>query len=216
MVESYAAWSTKDTGTLDEIESKVKETAGALEAAIDEDMAGNEVARLLFNKAVTDSVSWITSLCTYIEKTFKSLTSQSGFSDEKAWCLVTRLVLRILKELKAVRVGVMKRIKQSDRRQTCGLILLTIMRTHDVMNEFESVKFENHPCISSEYVKFLATNSGLDSLVALEGTIKDVEERMDRVEGRMDKTEKEQKDMKRKVDQFTSLVDNLKQKIAKM
>ena len=40
-------------------------------------------------------------------------------------------------------------------------------QTHDVMADYIAHKFENHPSVSTEYVKFLATNSGSEKVVKL-------------------------------------------------
>ena len=43
---------------------------------------------------------------------------------------------------------------------TCAQVMLAVFRTHDIMAVYVAHKFENHPSVSTEYVKFLAINSG--------------------------------------------------------
>jgi hypothetical protein len=56
----------------------------------------------------------------------------------------------------------------SDIRSMCTAILWSVFRTHDKMTEFEDANFEDHPAVSSKYIKFLATNSDFDMIVDLE------------------------------------------------
>ena len=67
----------------------------------------------------------------------------------------------------SVRMGTVQAIT-GDRKALCASILWGVFRTHDKMNKFESVNFDNHQSIASEYIKFLATNSGFDALGTLE------------------------------------------------
>ena len=40
------------------------------------------------------------------------------------------------------------------------LVFWPMVQSHDVMKNFKDAKFQDHPTISSEYVKFLVANSG--------------------------------------------------------
>jgi hypothetical protein len=56
------------------------------------------------------------------------------------------------------------------------VIFATLIRftfkTHDAMDALENTNFEDNPSISSEYVKFLAMNSGLEALEEFTGKLK--------------------------------------------
>ena len=54
-------------------------------------------------------------------------------------------------------------------------VLYATFRTLDVMRVFKKHKYKNHPCISSEFVKFMASNSGLESIKKLEVQVKSLE-----------------------------------------
>ena len=55
---------------------------------------------------------------------------------------------------------------------------------HDVMNEFMSHEIKNHPTVSSEYVKFLATHTAHKELQA-------IKKRVDMVDKKVPELEKE-------------------------
>ena len=64
-----------------------------------------------------------------------------------------------------------------DPASVCAHMMWACLKTHDVCALYLEHNFENHPVISAEYVKFLATNSGsemLDRLEAMVTTVKTV------------------------------------------
>ena len=67
---------------------------------------------------------------------------------------------RICEELYDPKEGVLKAMAVGDPDSVCSHILWSCFRTHDVMASYVAMQFENHPSINSEYIKFLATNSG--------------------------------------------------------
>ncbi|KAL7566516.1 hypothetical protein ACA910_006426 [Epithemia clementina (nom. ined.)] len=43
-----------------------------------------------------------------------------------------------------------------------------VFKTQDVMQEYMDAQFQDHPSVSSEYIKFLAVNSGTENVKILE------------------------------------------------
>ena len=56
------------------------------------------------------------------------------------------------------------------------LVFWHILRSQDMMKEYEEKNFKDHPTISSEYVKFLTANSGGEIVDTLLSRIKDLEQ----------------------------------------
>jgi hypothetical protein len=63
-----------------------------------------------------------------------------------------------------------------DRVVICTTLLWSAFKTHDAMATFENANFEDHPSISSEYVKFLAMNSGFEALEIVSGKLKSLQD----------------------------------------
>ena len=63
--------------------------------------------------------------------------------------------------------GVFESLSTTNPVSTCGCIVWASFKTHEVMVPYVAHQFENHPTISTEYVKFLATNSGSEKVVKL-------------------------------------------------
>ena len=100
------------------------------------------------------------------------------FSDAAGWSLSTRLGVRVLEEVGQHMIGVGSLMSSKDGLQNSSNvsnssnILYATFRTLDVMSVFKKHKYKNHLCISSEFVKFMASNSGLESIKKLEIQVK--------------------------------------------
>ena len=106
---------------------------------------------------------------------YLDLTS-NGFSKTSAWSLVTQLGSRYFQELFKVRAGISDTFNIENTTKLAANVWYGVARTHDVMNEFVSMDFKNHPAMSSEYVKFLATNSGMELIEAIDRKLKTMKE----------------------------------------
>ena len=136
-----------------------------------------------------------------------SLTGHSKFSSAQAWSLTTQLVFRIFNELHNVHDGVLLNIQPNNMDDICTNVLWTVFRTHDVMQEFAAKCFKDHDAISSEYIKFLATNSGYEELSSLLEQVKELKEEKQKMLA-------EFKSVSRKADSASALVDELKKTVA--
>jgi hypothetical protein len=130
-------------------------------------MVSNPVMYVIAMQALERTLSWITSLASWMDRTYENAHIVSRMPEPKAWGLATQLVRRVFSEIFVVRMGTVQSLA-GDRKALCAAVLWSVFRTHDKMNEFESLNFEDHPAIASEHIKFLATNSGFDSLGVLE------------------------------------------------
>jgi DNA anti-recombination protein RmuC len=76
------------------------------------------------------------------------------------------------------------------------------LKTHDVMSGYIDHQFENHPAISAEYVKFLATNSGSEKVEKIDGVVASLSEKLN-------KSLEETKKAVRKADVATAKLSDL-------
>ena len=130
-------------------------------------MASYPVLYVVATLALERSISWSTSFASFLDRSYENAHVVSRMPEAKAWGLSTQLTRRIFAEMFVVRMGTVQSLT-GDRKSLCASILWAVFRTHDKMNEFDTLNFEDHPAIASEYIKFLATNSGFDSLGSLE------------------------------------------------
>jgi hypothetical protein len=126
-------------------------------------------------EALDKSVTWVSGLLSFIDRMYESLHGASKFTAPQAWSLTSQLVRRIFGDLHTARMGT-TRTMGKDRVVICTTLLWSAFKTQDAMATFENANFEDHPSISSEYVKFLAMNSGFEALEIVSGKLKTLQD----------------------------------------
>jgi hypothetical protein len=147
------------------------------------------VAYSVASEALDKSVSWVSGLISFIDRTYESLHGGSKFTAPQAWSLTTQLVRRIFSDLHTARMGT-TRTMGKDRVVICTTLLWSAFKTHDAMAAFENANFEDHPSISSEYVKFLAMNSGFEALEVVTGKMKSIGDQLKDMQGSVKQADK--------------------------
>jgi polyhydroxyalkanoate synthesis regulator phasin len=146
---------------------------------------------------------------TFIDSSYESLHVHSKFTKEQAWSLLTQLVTRIFTDMAKVREGVLMSLRTQDEESTCAAVLWTVFQTHDKMDEFFNANISDHPSVSSEYVKFLASNSGFEQVDKLETQVT-------KLQKDLTKALEDNATVRRKADSATNLVDTLQRKVNAM
>ena len=166
-IENHEAWD----GLKRRIEDVLAVQEQAMRQAIANTLTSTSDVRRICELAVADSVSNFQRLIRWMDETYLDLTA-NGFSKKSAWSLVSQLGARYFQELFKVRSGISDTFVIADTRKLAAHVWYGVSRTHDVMKEFGVMDFKNHPAMSSEYVKFLATNSGMELIDSIDGKIK--------------------------------------------
>ena len=86
-----------------------------------------------------------------------------------------KLVKRIFMEIGAPRVGVQTHFRSGDNVQICAKIAFAVFQSLYVMSSYLKANFKEYPSLSSEYVKFLASNTGLNQVEELSSKVKDIQ-----------------------------------------
>ena len=173
------------TGARITISSSREVIRSGVESVIEIKMQGLHEAQALARHLLSDSLSFLESLSTFICDTYRRL-DHSGFGKVPSWELVSKLVHRIFaKDCHAVRGRVAEHMDASEAKSMAVGVLWATLATHQVMREYMEHGIENHPSISSEYVRFLVAHSGLT--------------RLDRLEKRMLILEKDNDELKKQV-----------------
>lgn len=147
----------------------------ALEAAIEFEIgktfAIESSAHWIAMKCSNASITFLNQLFGCVEAIYKRLFNFLKFTTDQAWSLTTQVLDRILADLFHPRENIVQSLKTRNTPTRCAQIMFAAFKTHDVMAVYISHKFENHPSVSTEYVKFLATNSGSEKVVKLTETV---------------------------------------------
>eukprot|EP00978_Attheya_sp_CCMP212_P001382 scaffold2890_cov57-Attheya_sp.AAC.1 len=149
----------------------------SLEEMIAYQLAGSSTAILLALSSLKSSILFLTGLLNFIKMTYETLHEKSGFPSDRAWALVvSKLVYCIFTNMNKVRGGVKVASKMNNPRSLCSVVLYSVLRTMDVQQGYYlHHNISDHPSISSEYVKFLVTNSGLQKVGSLEANVRKVQ-----------------------------------------
>ena len=125
-------------------------------------------ANALALRSLNDTITFLTQLMNYVDVIYERLVNISKFTPEQSWSLTSQILDRICEELYAPKEGIGGVMSIEDPRSVCSHMLWACFKTHDIMASYVDKNFENHPVVSAEYVKFLATNSGSEKVEKLE------------------------------------------------
>jgi hypothetical protein len=201
------------------IEKRLAKLKTSLREVLATELELGSMAYIVAVEALSKTISWIGAFITYLDNTYEHLHVQVGFTSARAWALTTQLGYRIFSDLHSVRVGTMKSMG-SKPESICPAILWSVFRTHDKMAGFEDANFENHPSIASEFVKFLATNTGIEGMAvlqeevaALKSKLKDTEKQATLAFGKADKAASVADVAKKATETLSKQVDRLAAKV---
>jgi hypothetical protein len=139
-----------------------------VEEVINLRLRGYPEAQSLARVLLSDTITFMNALSRFISETYKRL-KESGFGKVDSWKLVSKVVHRIFAtDCHLQRGTVSEFLDASDNKTMAVGVLWGTFATHQVMREYMINGVENHPSISSEYVRFLVANCGLERIVQLE------------------------------------------------
>lgn len=135
-------------------------------------------AHLIATLSLTASMTSITQLVGAVDAIYDKLHLQSKFTTEAAWGLTMQILDKICEDLFVPKEGVMHAFTLGDLDSICAHVLYSSFRSQDVMSGYVDLQFENHPSVSTEYIRFLATNSGSEKVDKLEDLVKAEKEKL--------------------------------------
>jgi hypothetical protein len=188
-IPSYKHWSHGAHCLKRKIETELVKVRYGNRIIIQRHFKPGTAAYSIAMEALDKSVTWVTGLLSFIDRTYEALHVGSKFTVAQAWSLTSQLVRRIFSDLHTARMGT-TRTMGKDRVVSCTTLLWSAFKTHDAMAAFENANFEDHPSISSEYVKFLEMNSGFEALEAVTGKIKVMHDQMKEFQGSVKQADK--------------------------
>jgi hypothetical protein len=205
-VKTYTYWSNEGAGLRSKIGDELKTIREGITNQIQLRLKPGTTGYNLALLDLTLSISWVENLMNFIDDTYVELI-RSGFSTGSAWSLTTRLVLRVFEDIGLVRAGVSSSFVIDNNLSNATTVLWASFQTHDGMAEYLTMKFKNRPSISSEYVKFLASNSGIEAVGQLTNGLKRMGTEVKEAVGKITSAKKQGLTACNKVDEVkTSLV----------
>ena len=172
LLASYKDWRSGGEGVENFIINKINVLYSSISTEIANELGGDpdmHTAHLLVaTKHLTATVVFIThQLIGAVNSIYERLFTFSKFTTEQAWNLTIQVLDRVMTDLYVPKDGVIEALVAGCPVSTCAHIVSVAFRTHEIMQTYFDHQIENHPAISTEYIKFLATNSGSDKVVKL-------------------------------------------------
>jgi FtsZ-binding cell division protein ZapB len=174
-VPSVCVWTNGSTGTKEFILTNLAMVVEAVRATIDQRLPAGKELHTLANLALESSSAFIMSMVSFIEENRESY-ALSNYPDAMQWSLNTRLSYRVWKEVYSPCSGLMEKVEPNDLQATASTVIYHVLLTIDIQESFRKVGIKNHSVVSSEYVKFLSTNTGYDSIAKLQTSMHKLEE----------------------------------------
>ena len=143
-------------------------------------LGGDPKGQLLATMCLNATITFLTQLLALVDTIYDKLVVASKFTAEQGWSLTMKILDRICEDLFAPKEGVVVAMNVEDPGSICAHVLWSCFKTHDIMSSYLDVHFENHPAISAEYVKFLATNSGFEKVERLEAAMNGVKAQVEK------------------------------------
>ena len=146
--------------------SDTASVVGAIRDNIDQRLPQGRTLHTLARLCLESSAAFVTSFVSFTEENRESY-ALSNYPDGMQWSLNTRLGYRVWQEIFTPCAGLIEKVEPNDLQGTAATVIYYVLLTIDLQEEFRRVGMKNHAIISSEYVKFLSTNTGYDSIEKL-------------------------------------------------
>ena len=147
----------------DLIKRKMVNMKAQVRSNIQNRLGNHETTMLIAMTCLDSTVSFITNLPTYVSDIHQTLID-SSFSEEGSWQIITQLVNHTFaNNMDKVRCFAREAMDTHSKKEMGAAVIWGTFQTHKVMEDYMKYGIENHPSISSEYVKFLVTNTPLSS-----------------------------------------------------
>ena len=164
LLPTHDDWNGGGEGVMDFVIEKMNLLQDAVSSDIEQTLEIGSRGHWIATKCLAASVTFLTQLFGCVDTICKRLFNFSKFTTEQAWSLTTQVLDRILADLFVPKDNILQSITNRSPEKTCAHVMFSAFKTHDIMATYVSYKFENHPSVSTEYVKFLATNSGSEKV----------------------------------------------------
>jgi hypothetical protein len=176
-VKTHKEWGEPQTGFRDRLKVNLETFELAHIQLVTDNTRPSSPLQAAASLSRTYALSWIGAFVTFIDDTYAELT-RAKFSSARGWSLITRLATRILIEVAGPRNGVKHNFVTGRNDVIVKQIFWDVIRSQDIMARYKNSGFKNDPSVSSEYVKFLIMNTGMESIDQLEKKQGSLEERV--------------------------------------
>jgi hypothetical protein len=176
-IPSFAEWDERDVGWKNKLKLELQNFSVAHARTITEEFDSDSKMYNIARLALTESVAWVSGFLGFIDDYYEELT-QGKFGTKKGWHVTTRLAKRLIEEVAVPRSAVLKSIKAGNPQHIARTLFWASLQSMDICAGIKGNNFKNDPLVSSELVKFLAVNTGFESIDKLQREVTELKEKV--------------------------------------
>ena len=211
----YADFGDTVTGLKARVARELPGARMAIEGRYNADFGPTDTGHGVAQTALSLSADFVNQLFAFMEATYAEMTGANNFSSAQAWALVTRLGARPFEDMSVGRRAAAKMSGGNSRDKVCDNYLYATLRAHRIMKEYMDAGIKDHPSISAEYIRFLATNSGKNGLEQTKAKVSSLEAQVASLTKRLEAVQKKADSSGNKVDELQKQVTAQGKRIAK-
>jgi hypothetical protein len=157
----HSDWKSRGGGGVrDHILKKINTVYTFISQDINSSFMGLAEAHRLATLCLTTSFAAVTQLVSSVDAIYDKLHEQSKFASDAAWSLTMQILDKVCEELFAPKDNVMQSMTLGDPESVCAHVMFASFRSLDIMVGYTDHQIEEQLSVSTEYIRFLATNSG--------------------------------------------------------
>ena len=181
------------------IKVAVKRAEGLLSMTTDDSEAVKVASGL-----ISDSFTFVTSLCTWIESAHRELTEDTPYTSEEVWDMQLECLEQIFEELHQARVAVVDAARISQ-----GIYLWGMLRAWQIQQRYVSNDFQDDPALTGIFVRRVLLH-GQD--VSLDGRLTKISDGLKKLEDHDRQAQSDVKQLQREVKDLKSGLKDAKAK----
>jgi hypothetical protein len=205
-LKTYAVWDPagRKSGVSSRIKEGIKVAAKRAEGLLSITTGDPEVVKVA-SGLLSDSTTFISSLCTWIEGAHRELTADTPYTSEEVWDMQLECLEQIFEELHQARVAVVDAARISQ-----GVYLWGMLRAWQIQQRYVANDFQDDPALTGIFVRRVLLH-GQD--VSLDDRLSKITDGVKKLEEHDHQVQSDVKQLKRDVTELKTAVKEIKAKI---
>jgi hypothetical protein len=214
-IPTHADWKLNEEGWYSKFKAEVHEFQVAHSKTLREELDPESKMYSIAVLALSESVAWVLGFLAFIQEYYEDLTN-GKFGSKKGWHVTTRLAKRLIEEVHVPRSSVIKAIRAGNSAHISKQLFWASLQSIDIASRIKNNNYKNDPLVSSELVKFLAINTGFESIEKLQREVSELKEKVFTSSKAASVAEKGANAAGNKADENKKVIDSLVKRITKL
>jgi hypothetical protein len=205
-LKTYTVWDPagRKSGVSSRIKEGIKLAARRAEGLLSMTTDDSEAVKVA-SGLLSDSSTFITSLCTWIESAHRELTEDTPYTSEEVWDMQLECLEQIFEELHQARVAVVDAARISQ-----GIYLWGMLRAWQIQQRYVSNDFQDDPALTGIFVRRVLLH-GQD--VSLDARLSKITDELKKLEEHDRQVQSDVKQLQRDTKELKTTVRDIKAKL---